>query len=169
MGQLEDFVAVDPGLRGCGVAWFQDGTLAEAVYIPSEELHERGARCFVVMANAVYQWRAIRNITGLPVLVELPQVYHSKHQKGDQDDLIQLAGVVGAICQTSCDCVRTVRPREWKGTVAKDVMTRRIESRLDDLERAAIVRWSAALDHNTLDAVGIGLWQLGRLNGRTDQ
>lgn len=167
MGHL-NFVAIDPGLRGCGVAWFRDGRLKEAAYVESRERTARGADCFVGMADAVHEWRLNQDCEYHYTVIELPQVYQSKHQKGDQDDLVQLAGVVGAICQTSGDSVETVRPREWKGTIAKEVMTRRIESRLDEDEKAAIVRWSAALDHNILDAVGIGLWYLGRLNGSAD-
>ena len=168
MGHL-NFVAIDPGLRGCGVAWFRDGRLKVASYVESRARTARGADCFVAMADAVYERRRYLGCEHTHTIIELPQVYQSKHQKGDQDDIIQLAGVVGAICQTSGDDVQTVRPREWKGTIAKEVMTRRIDSRLDDAEKAAIVRKSAALDHNTLDAVGIGLWYLGRLNGSADK
>lgn len=162
-----NFVAIDPGLRGCGVAVFRNGRVKEAVYVESQERKARGADCFVAMADEVYRWRWERCAKGYTI-VELPQVYTSKHQKGDQDDILQLAGVVGAICQCNGGDVQTVRPREWKGTVAKEVMATRIVSRLDEAERAAIVRKSAALDHNIIDAIGIGLWYLGRLNGRSD-
>lgn len=162
-------LTVDPGLRGCGVALFRDGRLVWAKYVLNLERTDRGGDCFRGMAFAVENEARHAGYEGSErVLVELPQVYQSKHQKGDQDDILQLAGVVGALCM-ALPPSRTVRPREWKGTIAKEVMTRRILSRLDTDEDAAILRKSEALDHNIIDAVGIGLWYLGRLNGSSDQ
>ena len=87
-----------------------------------------------------------------------------------------------------------MRPREWKGSLAKWIHHRRIWNALDEREqriaadamrhdpdtvrekiegacrrwatgqvtKAGIVKGYAWKAHNTLDAIGIGLWELGR-------
>jgi hypothetical protein len=54
---------------------------------------------------------------------------------------------------------RALYPSEWKGQVPKDVMNERVLKRLSVKEHEALV----SSDHNTLDAVGIGLFHSGRL------
>jgi hypothetical protein len=60
-------------------------------------------------------------------------------------------------------------PREWKGTLDGDVMVERIKSRVDErpAERAR-VQFPQAQDkhHNVWDAIGVGLFVVGRLAPR---
>lgn len=53
----------------------------------------------------------------------------------------------------------------WKGTVPKDVMCRRILAHLSPEELAVLPKNKSALgyDHNMVDAVGLGLFALGRM------
>ena len=166
-----EVVAVDPGLRGCGVAVFRLGQLVHARYVHNTASSTlRGPLAHAAMALEVRQ-----NVTGVApgalLVIEFPMVYPAMNQKGDQNDILEVAGVasaVAAMLNVRGYAVRHYRPREWKGTIKKEVMTRRIQSRLADVETLAIVRESATLDHNTLDAVGIGLAFLGRLNEKAN-
>lgn len=105
-------------------------------------------------------------------VVELPRVY--RRSKADPDDLIRLAFFAGALSCGPWPC-RVARPHDWKGNVPKVatgswdryVIHRRIWKLLDPHEcaiyQAALDRIPARLRHNVIDAVGLGLWGVGRL------
>ncbi|WP_201756155.1 tyrosine-type recombinase/integrase [Corallococcus silvisoli] len=58
-------------------------------------------------------------------LIELPRVYAAAHQKGDQNDLLQIAGVVGTLGGALAPVAgrRRVYPRGWKDTLGADRFT----------------------------------------------
>jgi hypothetical protein len=199
-------LAIDPGIRGAGVALFRAGVLVRAAYV--RNLVEEGcqvAAC-VAMARAVWEWVAgalglpegrpepavwrwlartfpnasewLRAVLGadaeatrLPdvVVCEWPQIYYGPKQSGDQNDLPPLAGVDAALGALfpGAELV-SVAPREWKGgSVDKQVMCDRVWARLSPEEQARVERRPrGGLDHNTVDAAGVGLWFLGRLRRR---
>jgi hypothetical protein len=96
------------------------------------------------------------------LVVEVPRIYpHSRDQKGDLNDLLELAGVVGALTGVF-SVVSFVYPADWKGQLPKKVMNDRVLMTLGLDEGDALVHH----DHNTLDAIGIGLHDLGRLGQR---
>ena len=146
-------LALDPGVQACGMAWFDSGRLCVAEYLPVQMLMKHGP------------------VGGL--LCEMPRVYPgSGQQKGDLNDLTRLAAIVGyaegllaaysRIFATGSPHTHRIYPADWKGQVPKKIMTARILSKLSDGELAKIVRVGAK-DHNTIDAIGIGLHYLGRL------
>lgn len=96
---------------------------------------------------------------------EYPQVYPGRHGP-DPADLIQLAGVVGAVAARipAREYVGYL-PRQWKGNVAKTVFTARIETRLTPEDWQKYEPCPESLKHNVTDAVGLGLHHLGRLRG----
>lgn len=96
----------------------------------------------------------------IDLVIEKPQIYQGRKQKGDPNDLIDLAMVVGA-WRHEHPYTELVKPRQWKGQVPKAVMTKRILSKLTDAELAVLGDLKS--NHNVVDAVGIGLWKLGRL------
>ena len=100
------------------------------------------------------------------VVVEMP-VYYPQNNKADVNDLLRLAFAAGALshvvaCKTA---VELVPPREWKGTVKKEVMNNRVFYRLCEIEQDVVTKScpTKVKRHNVLDAVGIGLHALGRL------
>ena len=157
-------LAIDPGLRGCGVSFWTDGVLMYAEYLRNPAISGQGVSAWYQMA------RIVRHRTGgqenLCFVAEVPQVYQGSNQKGDPNDLIELAGVVGAVAWAveADECV-TYRPREWKGQTPKEIMLPRIRAKLsqEELDRVNLPS-AASLQHNVWDAVGIGLKAAGRLN-----
>lgn len=133
-------ISVDPGVKGCGWALWGGATLIDCGYgeVPRHDS------------------------TGL--VIELPQVYYGAKQKGDANDLVSLAFAAGKIASRFV-CYTTVKPRDWKGTVKKEVMLKRILSKLTDGELTILkgLGLPKSLEHNVVDAVGIGLHSLGRL------
>lgn len=88
--------------------------------------------------------------------------------KEDPNDIIELAKKAGRVFQALCRQRYTwVEPRKWKGTLAKDTMAVRILEALNVSERrvyfAAADKVPEGVRHNIIDAIGIGLWKLGRL------
>ena len=157
-------LCVDPGLRGCGVAEFLGGTLVRAAYVKNTLASGRGYKAHAGMSQEIYYW------VGAPVvdlfLIEMPRIYPGlAQQKGDPNDLLDIAGVGGAIAGIFEEYgIESVFPSDWKGQVPADMMTERIKRALTQEEKAKAEKCAASLAHNMWDACGIGLHRLGRLN-----
>ena len=158
-------VALDPGLNRSGLALFQDGELvfADAVKISARgDVVSRAARMGAKIVNVVH----VEDFLDAELIVELPQIYQREggKSKGSPNLLIPLAVVCGAVAVSFVD-VHSVLPSAWKGQVPKQTRTGsnpvadRVVARLTALERQHI---AAKAPHDVYDAVGIGLWHLGR-------
>ena len=153
---MTHLVSLDPGLRGCGVAyWNEDGSLAHVAYLRNPVKKGDGPAAWMGYDGTTGFWYTTRVEH---FISEVPQVYRVGASKGDPDDLIQLAGVVGVFSALFTATTYTgVKPREWKGQVPKDVHHARLVKTLTP-EELAMVEAAAppSLRHNVLDAVGIG-------------
>ena len=139
---------VDPG-NDTGLACFQDGLLIEACTVAFED------------------FRYLEVLSGDRVLIEVPRHYQH-NEKGDTNDLIDLAlraGQVKEWCLMKNAKVELVHPRTWKGSVPKKIHNERVLRALKDYERTLLPLKPRArtYDHNMIDAVGLGLWKLGRM------
>lgn len=166
----DTILAVDPGLRGCGVAYFS----REAFYPTPRLRWARYVRNPVRTGDGMDAIRAVAHEVGQQgprshvdlLAVEFPQVYAGAKAIGDPRDLLTLAAIDGAI---TIQCGREVLryfPREWKGQVDPDVLIERVKDRLDPAELARVELPAAHLAHNVWDAVGIGLKAAGRFERR---
>jgi len=95
--------------------------------------------------------------------IELPQVYVRSRSKGDPNDLILLAGLVGALTHWFHGMTFMYHPHAWKGTVPKEIMTARILKRLSEEEQSKIEKSPKSLIHNVYDSCGLGMHHLKRL------
>lgn len=152
-------LCVDPGLRGCGCALFTGGKLQWAGYVTNLFKTGRGPSVQASMAREVWKHAGDSSL-----IVEFPRIYPGM-PKTDLNDLLDLAGVCGALAAFAPSTILHVFPSEWKGQVPKLVMNDRVLKSLTTDERMRIVKVGAK-DHNTLDAVGIGLYHFGRINRR---
>jgi len=101
------------------------------------------------------------------LVIERPKIYPGARQEVPPDDLITLAILVGeikALYRLSGVETEEVLPYAWKGQLPKDISHKRIKKCLNMKENSLVesVRVSKSNKHNMLDAVGIGLWRLGR-------
>jgi hypothetical protein len=159
-------LAVDPGVRGCGVAVFDGCELAFAAYIRNPVKKGGGATAWLGMGWEVFERLTALDLNVTEYVIEVPQIY--RMSKGDPNDLIDLAGVgawVGALSRASK--AFSYKPREWKGTVKADVFTERIRTWLTPDEVASIEPCAKSLEHNVIDAVGLGIVHL-RKTGRRE-
>lgn len=152
-----ELVSVDPGLRGCGIAHWRGTNLVLAKYVVNPHgsvWYEMVTAVEVVVGPVMY----IHHLA-----IEMPQAYI--HRKGDQNDLLTLAGLVGAFTYFFSRCgghFTLYRPAEWKGQVPKEITEKRARARLSTEELKRIKLPSASLRHNVWDAIGIGLHHLSR-------
>ena len=145
-------IAIDPGAKVCGFAYFERETLTRARVLRAVDLREMAyeIRCNTVNIKAHF-------------VIERPQVYVRGKSKGDPNDLITIALVAGMVAGATSQSFEYVLPREWKGQVPKAVHSLRIEKKLSQKEIERIEKCPASIRHNAIDAIGIGLWKLGRL------
>lgn len=155
-------LCVDPGYSasgGTGLAVFSDGVLKRATLIRPRKEKDLLARVQGITRLAS-EWVYLPSPT--LVIAEWPQVYSGS--VADPNALLALAAVSAAIAnQFPFAEHRSVLPHKWKGSLDGEVMAKRIEGRLSSEERQTIEPCPPSLRHNVLDAVGIGLWHLGRL------
>jgi len=159
---LEGFgVAIDPGVRGCGVAVFHDGEFVHAQYTGCfggqvHPLLEPGARLLSEVSG-------IFDLGVSELVIEKPKVYDTRHQKGDQRDLVNLAIVVGGIMEAASPFVGSillVEPWQWKGQTPKEISNERTKAALTKAELEGVSLPKAkSLHHNVWDAIGIGLYR----------
>lgn len=140
-------ISIDPGVKYYAWATWVSGRLTNA---GADILADDFQRCAVVDT----------------LVVEKPQVYQTRSAKGPASDLIDLAISVGRIIVTHPhDQLLTPLPREWKGQIPKAVHHTRIAMALTEAEKKIVLD---ACDKNKsrtkdiMDAVGLGLWALGR-------
>lgn len=140
---MDAFVSIDPG-NTTGWAQWENRTL-----VALGETYTRFGDTSMVLPTSDI------------AVVEMPLYYPHGRNKGDPNILIRLGWIAGAICARYAGTV-LVEPREWrKGTAPKEVVEARTLARLSDSERA-IAGTCLTRGRHAIDAVGIGLWALGR-------
>jgi hypothetical protein len=150
-------LAVDPGIRGVGVALFRDlrrqsaslactqPDLVRCAYVRNPSTAGAGPFECSEIAIAVDDWLrgVIVNMTLARldgVVVEWPQVYTAGKLVGDPNDLLPLAGVDAAIVAYARAGRRphvprlhviAYKPHEWKGQIPKgEIFEGRVRERL---------------------------------------
>lgn len=166
-------LSIDPGKRQVGFALWHPGTneLFRAGLITTACPYDDDLLVCMITATAV-----LRYLDGTAVITEYvaerPRIYPLSKQvkngrRTDPNDLPPLMGVsvaIGAgLMLRACGekfMAQSYLPREWKGTLDKRTMNARAWSRLTPAEQDRV---TMKKDHNVLDALGIGLKYLRRL------
>ena len=103
-------------------------------------------------------------------VIERPEVYNTRFQKGDPNDLITLAIRVGRyverLAARGIQC-EEVLPKKWKGTIDKPVHHNRAREKMSENEikiaDEACTHLSKKATLDVWDAVCLALWKAGRL------
>jgi hypothetical protein len=167
VGAPKYLVSVDPGAANVAWAVFEDGILQASGFTAVQETSD-AARPFLVtdlfFQDLMKAFPACTAIgSGCQLVIERPQVYTGAGKsKGDPNDLISVALVVGAVLAAALGTygwgTKTVLPATWKGQTPKNICKKRLQKELAPQE-AERVRWGS---HDIVDAVGIGCFKLGR-------
>ena len=148
-------LAVDPGLKCTGVAVFEGSRLIRGFAVRGPTGGDNAERARVIASEVQEKAGAVDR-----VVYEWPQVYRFGRGKGDPNDLLALVAIGSAVAALYPGAsVESVKPAEWKGQRTKEAMRGVIVTRLDPDELSLLTY----APHDTWDAVGIGLWALGRL------
>ena len=164
-------IAIDPGVHSMAIAVFHDdGTLVDAwneatpMYSVDDfsRMLEGWGSPSVRLVNRLQSH--VRLETNR-VVGERQVVYPgAKGLKTNPNDLLDLAMCAGAFFSTLCVDMQAqltvVEPAEWKAQVPKDITRKRIEGLLTTSEKVNIKKGGEM--HNVYDAIGIGLFALGR-------
>lgn len=159
-------LAVDPGLRACGVALFKDGVLARAGAIRGPRAG-RGPDVWSHYADLVAGWVAPHTYprtSDCLVLVETMKVYVKG--RSDPADLIELGGVAGSVVGALARAgwrADGVKAAEWNGQVPSEVRRERTQAWVK------LHGWGDRVDLDTTQryqedvwsALGIGRWHVG--------
>lgn len=158
---MSRLIAIDPGTTACGWAEFTHGFLARCglVRTQARELPLRASGLSLQLA------RLIPFEPDTTLAIERPEVYRQRFLKGDPNDLIAVAIVVGSILSTFPPAkVLLPLPKEWKSNVPKDVTERRLRKNLSSEELGRLIEHlepvPPSLRHNVFDAVALGRWAL---------
>lgn len=158
-------ISMDPGLRDCWLSSWHENRLIATYKVSNPVGKARGPEAWLSMGQAVANnIQLFTYARKAHFVTEIPQVYNAGKQKGDQDDITQLSGIVGAVVMAlNPASVSHYYPREWKGQLPKETCGDRVLLTLSESERMNVGKYGA-LQHNILDAIGIGLKYLGRFN-----
>lgn len=135
---MNRLLAVDPGKR-TGFALFESTTLVRCGTVKSSDLH--------MLPDAD------------ELVIEVPR---SRRRHPRPNDVLDLALLAGKIVGRYPKSALTVAPEKWKGQLPKDVCWKRVRACLWPDELQIVDAPLTPLDHNARDAIGIGLWHLGR-------
>lgn len=156
-------LAVDPGTTESGLAFFVDNKLRHVALVRAKDV---GTMLFALYTAP---WPSECDNPD-EVLIERPVVYPRDGIK-KASSLITVAIIAGGAavafgCETWTS-VDFVEPRTWKRQVPKKIHNERILTALDPEETELVCsRFQSepdSLQHNVVDAIGIGLYKLGRM------
>lgn len=161
-------VAIDPG-GTTGWAMFQQGELVLCGYGSFDKIAvQRLDQLFSLEEPA---WLRLAARGGGVCVVEFPQAYPGPKSKQDPNHIIRTAYRCGELANPFRRLgfvVEEVYPNGWKGTADKKLTLERVLDRLTEREKSLLEAAkpakskSKSLDHNMIDAVGIGLWRVYR-------
>ncbi len=104
------------------------------------------------------------------VVIEMPFIYPHGRSKADPNDVVTLAYWAGRLVERAAGAwalpVTEIHPRTWKSTTDPDIVCVRIIEKLSIPERKIYFACADAIKegqrHNVADAIGLGLYELGR-------
>lgn len=161
---MSTLLSIDPGTKNLGWALFEEerfvlgGCSRTSLRTRDDQVH--------VHVETIQA--ALRSYgAGLRVYGALESMkHHSRRARSNPNDLLDVQMVGGLVAGHLCVRVRTLPATQWKGSIPKSVHHERITRKLDAAELVVLqesVRDVPSGNHKeVLDAVGIGLYHLGR-------
>lgn len=148
-------ISIDPGAH-LGLAVFQEDVLFAAGFYNVKNLRDL-TKWLVESAGEIRPVQAV---------IEKPQIYEPRKWKGDPNDILNLAVIVG-VCTAAlapyCE-TRFVTPHMWKGSRPKKLDNEYTISLLSPVEKSVLAENQCPKSYldNVIDAIGLGLWTLKR-------
>lgn len=155
-------LSVDPGVHKMATAEWKDGLLRYAFNSPSPPYFDN--------TTEIIGYWGLKGQIWLPapdeVVGEFPFIYPKGHgskksDSVDPNDIVLLAACAAAFYSGFRSGLKLYLPSEWKAQVPKNICRQRIEAELSAEEKECIRKGGPM--HDIYDAIGIGLFHLGRL------
>jgi len=149
---LNSFLAIDPGTLSLGYAFFKNKYPHEF-----DLLQEKSTRNWIFRTKHLVNNldELYFNLRPKKIIIELPEFWGGiiGQSARDSGSIFKLSFLVGAIYdRLSQYCpVITVTPSKWKGQLKKEMVRSRLRLKYPKLSRVI-----KELDHNVMDAIGIG-------------
>lgn len=157
-------IAVDPGLKECGVAVFKKDRLVECFLVQSDNQDTTANINDRILAMAEKLRLVIKKRKPSTVVVE--RMEPRGNLSAAWSSLIDLAMIGGSVAGYVSKVVY-LRPSLWTGKRSKGPNHLRIQRKLTDEEREVLAEGLVDCpkdnEKEILDAVGIGLYHLRRL------
>lgn len=155
-------LAVDPDLRTCGLALGDSSGRLVKLGAPPNRAEGDRAQVWLGVASTVADF--LGGATLARLVLEYPRTYGGRASRGDTNDLIALAAVVGCLTATiKAETVSVVTPTEYKGQLPKKIAHERARARLSASELALVPRLSKAASEDMWDAIYLFLWDVRRI------
>lgn len=170
-------IGIDCGVKYIGISLFEDVSLTvkdllKCEFIKSSNEHHmtQSKIAFGIIDN-LKKSKILSDITAndkVYVLIEYPEQYqYSPVPRGNVQDLAFTAGALSLFFEMTFDNARVdlILPKIWKRQVPKDIFLNRILSRLseEELEILESKNYPKSVEHNVIDAIGLGLYLCRRL------
>lgn len=162
---IRPMLAIDPGLNSMGWAYWNTNRIANkgTTVLPTRVGLLKAPRKLDLAPRALWLARTLQDELevlwpsgyGHDIICEYP-AWHGQQMgwaAGDLQKLVFLVGVLAGYFSSSN--FTPVTPGEWKGQLPKSVVIRRLIKRFGPARTAD---W----EKDVWDAVGIGLWKLGK-------
>jgi hypothetical protein len=162
VGNMRHVIAIDPGILYLAVARFQSGRLAAGIRLNA--VPTGGYAPGTALGLRLVRWLADADSSAVPVLVETPEDYPGRSLA----TLVSMRDTIADAEKLAPRAWTKTKPARWKAQVPKPVHHTRILEILDpgEIEIARSLRalpTQGDYDHDLCDAVGLGLWAVGRL------
>jgi len=149
-------IAVDPSIRACGYAVF---SLGRGGYVLTSQYG-----VFTVPADKEFSWRArlhfilqqlnnlFQSYKGSVLVLEMPDHLKAGIKERDMYKLAYLCGAIEMSAFVNKLSTTLIEPHEWKGSMKKEITTKRVNKTFGLAFRANTI------EHNIADAIALGTW-----------
>ncbi len=161
-------LAVDPGLRACGLALFRDGALLRAGAVREPE-KVRGPAVWSALARAVERWlntallaAGVEPDATTGFLITETMRYDHSSRKGSAEDLLEVQAVGAAVVGRLAGWGAHEAPAHQWVHVPRDIFGARVEKEMKERgewHRVEVPSRKTELN-DVMHAVGIGRWWL---------
>lgn len=164
---MKILMAIDPSINYCGVAIFdmKAKIVLQHILVQPDKIAKRDGEFYDRAFSIFGKVNALREKYKVDVVAcELPDHWavagFEARESGSITKLAFMCGLFYAF-RNSLNRFVFALPREWKGQLSKEVMKNRIESSYVGKGEGKFSsdEWKS-LNHNVVDAIGIGHWML---------
>jgi len=154
-------IYVDPGKFHAALSLYKRKKLIGAALLRSSRRNPAEAALDLgQLARVFWKTRQPRSVLRT-VKCEQPAIWLQGGFRGDPNDILYLMATNGAIIRAlNANYNDYITTNDWKGQTPKKIIEFRVRKRLSAEEIDVI---GEVTDHNIIDAVGIGLWDLKRM------